>query len=455
MNRIRQALREHPVAWLTALCLLVIAVLVVRNLVAPREDAQLATIRKAGYPVTLSELNAYYAAAPENQNAALVYQKAFQLDLFTNSIFEGLAGKDPGLKRGERLPVETGEELAAALATNAAAWQLVYSATNFLASRYPLDMRDGFMVLLPHLARIKRAVTLLSLEGFSHASRGENNQAYAAFNAALRAGDSLREEPILISFLVRVACSTIVAKQLERSLNLVQLQEAQLDALQQEFAAAESQRGAARALAGERAFGLSFFIDRHIQRSIVPQQGTALPSGLVGQIAVAAYRASGLMAKDRKFYLDAMGKSIALAELPAEERIKAGPSPSMMTSNRFLVISRTMLPALARTLDRANEYSARMRVVETALGVERFRLAHAGALPEKLDELTPRFVPAVRVDPFDSKPLRYKRLPHGYVVYSVGPDQHDDGGAEPPATGNSGTRSKTTPTDITFVVERE
>jgi hypothetical protein len=44
------------------------------------------------------------------------------------------------------------------------------------------------------------------------------------------------------------------------------------------------------------------------------------------------------------------------------------------------------------------------------------------------------------LDPFDGQPLRYKKLPKGYVVYSNGEDGKDDGGDEKK--------------DITFTVER-
>ena len=43
-------------------------------------------------------------------------------------------------------------------------------------------------------------------------------------------------------------------------------------------------------------------------------------------------------------------------------------------------------------------------------------------------------------DPFNGRPLRYKKLVKGYAVYSVGEDGKDDGGDEKK--------------DVTFVVER-
>jgi hypothetical protein len=238
-------------------------------------------------------------------------------------------------------------------------------------------------------------------------------------------------------------------------LNLVGFQDSQLRSLQEQFAAAKDQPWPARAFAGERAFGLSFFINREIQHAVTAKERIGgLPSGLPGNLALTAYRASGLMARDQDFYMDTLGRAIAFAERPAEERIQAGSVPSMITSNRLMVLSRLLLPALQQTFGRADEHSARMRVVETALGVERFRLAHSGALPNKLADLVPEFLAAVPLDPYDAQPLRYKTLPRGYVVYSIGPDRHDDGGAEAPSSDKGTNRSKATPTDLTFVVER-
>jgi len=62
-----------------------------------------------------------------------------------------------------------------------------------------------------------------------------------------------------------------------------------------------------------------------------------------------------------------------------------------------------------------------------AVAAERHRLRH-GTWPALLAEIVPEFLPALPADPFDGQPLRYKRLPEGIVIYSVGPDGVDDGG---------------------------
>jgi hypothetical protein len=75
-----------------------------------------------------------------------------------------------------------------------------------------------------------------------------------------------------------------------------------------------------------------------------------------------------------------------------------------------------------------------MRMTCAALATERFRVAHANALPDSLSQLTPQFLDAVPADPFDGQPLRYtKGSPRGFTVYSIGKNRTGDGGKSKPA----------------------
>jgi hypothetical protein len=100
-------------------------------------------------------------------------------------------------------------------------------------------------------------------------------------------------------------------------------------------------------------------------------------------------------------------------------------------------------------VSRSLDEDAKIRDAQAALAVERYRLAN-DKLPSQLSDLVPTFLPAVPSDPFDGKPLRYKTLLKGYVVYSVGEDREDNGGTEK----NSKGVSYAPGTDITFTVQR-
>ncbi len=64
--------------------------------------------------------------------------------------------------------------------------------------------------------------------------------------------------------------------------------------------------------------------------------------------------------------------------------------------------------------------------------------------PLQLDVLVPEFIPEIPKDPFDGQRFRMISTGEGVVLYGVGQDQKDDGGAEWDEDAKSG--------DITFVL---
>ena len=106
-----------------------------------------------------------------------------------------------------------------------------------------------------------------------------------------------------------------------------------------------------------------------------------------------------------------------------------------------------VIAGYSRMLEISVQAIARRDVAETALAIERYRLAK-GTLPDALGELVPAYLEAVPKDPFDGEELRYRRLETGYVVYSIGEDGRDDGGKERGEKPHENW-------DITFIVERQ
>ena len=51
-----------------------------------------------------------------------------------------------------------------------------------------------------------------------------------------------------------------------------------------------------------------------------------------------------------------------------------------------------------------------------------------GGYPETLEALVPAILNEVPIDPFTGKPLVYRREGEGFIVYSLGSNQKDDGG---------------------------
>jgi hypothetical protein len=78
---------------------------------------------------------------------------------------------------------------------------------------------------------------------------------------------------------------------------------------------------------------------------------------------------------------------------------------------------------------------ANLRLALTAIALEQFRAAHGNRYPDGLSELTPNYLAAPLMEPFDNQPLRYRQQGKGYVLYSIGPDLKDNGGERMTAKG--------------------
>ena len=85
------------------------------------------------------------------------------------------------------------------------------------------------------------------------------------------------------------------------------------------------------------------------------------------------------------------------------------------------------LPMASVSQSAADQRDAQLRLLVTDLAIRLFR-HDEGRLPESLEELTPRYLSAVPLDPFSGNPLLYRCREVGYILYSVWRDGSDDGG---------------------------
>ena len=412
--------------------MLLLVALVLWGLFVPKPDPCVEAIRKRGYPVSLAELDNWYPAVPAAENAALVYTNAFALLTNSEGPITNFMGKSWLPSLGQGLSAEERSELTDVLKADEAALRLLYSAPASGRSRYPIQLQEGFSVPLRHLGKMRAAISLLTAEALMHATDGDAEKATRAFLAAGRVADSLAEEPIVVSQWVRFAGWGILLPRLERALSLAAFTDSQLASLQQMAAAAERPQAAVRALAGGQAFGIAAFTDRKAMetafRGFQPNRSKAEQFRVAGFVTL--LRITGLLRRDKAFYLDNMGRQVATLELAYPARFAAGQQLAALTNapSRFYIISPMILPSLQKFQLCDAEHVALVRVAAAALAIERFRLAHANALPDNLEQLTPACCKTVPTDPFDGKTLRYKKNGSSCAVYSVGSDGQDDGG---------------------------
>jgi len=397
-------------------------------------SAKLEGIRQAGQPVTLAELKAWYPEPPAGENAAPLYAEAF-------AALAAAEAKSPSF-----------------LAKNEAALALLHKAAAKRQCRYPIDLGEAF-VKAPHLGKLKTCAQLLGREAVASAGKGRADLAAQFLSDGLGLGRSLEQEPLLISQLVRMACDSITQTSLEEALSLRAFPEEQLVSLQ--AALREEERtvepSLARAFATERWSLVRLFqMPPREYEELIRSAGANCP--LPPPAELEAYRQSAAFNADLNLCLDQFSNWIAVASAPFPAALEAAgqwaPEAAAQAGEaktKGCRIFALMSPAaLNHGLEGAADCVGQLRAAEAGLAVERYRLASSYALPDSLSQVVPKYLTAVPDDPYDGKPLRYKKLsPKGYVVYSIGRNRLDDGGTPRPGGGKADG-----PYDVTFAVRR-
>jgi hypothetical protein len=301
--------------------------------------------------------------------------------------------------------------------------------------RYPLRYsKDGFSTMLPHVGRNRTIATLLGYDALRRSHEGDADGALDSCRAALNAGRSLGDEPFHVCQLVRMACRGVALERAERTLAHGQASEAALAKLERSLEEDEREPMLLRGCRSDRAS-----VDRFME---------AMERGSIpfGQLVYSYYWASqaapfvdrlqmfiGISTRaQRSALLKFDNRAVEIARMPPEQQEQALAD---------LTARALALPSMARhmTVDKDGETTqtrfyrlhhwqlARTRSAIAMLAIERYRLAN-GRWPESLEALIPAQLAQVPLDPYDGKPLRYRRLADGVTIYSVGPDLTDNGG---------------------------
>jgi type II secretory pathway pseudopilin PulG len=102
------------------------------------------------------------------------------------------------------------------------------------------------------------------------------------------------------------------------------------------------------------------------------------------------------------------------------------------------VLTAIFFPSLIYSHRIVVEGQAMRSCVTVAIAATRYRLAHNHQYPETAQALVPEFLDTIPLDPFDGKPLRFKKNEDGSLTfYSIGRDMTDNGGEVESKTSDS------------------
>lgn len=403
-------------AILALLCTVLVGYFAFSSIQSNSIQNRLNALKKQGLPASGVELAKWYSDSLNGENAAPLYSQAFKVMKFAQ--LEGSV--DLYQSPAEPLGKNDLRSLDSLVTADREAIALLLEAAEKEDSAFPIDLSQGFEALLPHAAKARQAARLLGYVSLMHAARGDKEKAVNSLIALLKVSRSQQKEPVLISQLVRFACYGLTMQSLHVCLHHADFEDAHLQSLEEAFANGELQDGIRRAFIGERVMGADIF-QRVLTGKIRNLQmlgGRALP-----------FIPSAIFKHDFQKYLDDLTDIVEAFDLPEVQRMArfAQLEKSVAQLGRHRIISALILPASIRAAKQDFIHKARHRMALLLLAIERFRLQQ-NRLPEKLEELVPERIQELPKDPFSGQSFLFKKEENGYVLYSVGANQFDDGG---------------------------
>lgn len=385
---------------------------------------------------------------PRERNAAWVYIEAInryaELPPELNEVFDYAASKcwpEDNAKLTEYLSADANRE-AIALVDRASRME------KHVMPSFGDPKASVIAVLLPNLSHYRFLAKLVVADGHRLEARGQFDEALERYLSILRMGEHLADGVILIESLVGQAVWTLA----NQAITNLALHHDHTSAFLSRLSARLEERALhvptiERGLEGESAIGPGV-VDEICASPFRPTYvipafaGGGSPAN-VGASVVAAQQRDGwarlemrvgqLLYPDRtvkkhmKTYFDA-----------ARRRARAGsrePDARAFNEDRYVneaipkwdVFSRTLLPALGRAQDHSERTRANAALTRAAVMLRRYALAHEGRPPVKLSDAVDE-KPELYLDPFSGEPLIFRPTTDGWLLYSIGPNQKDDGG---------------------------
>ena len=297
------------------------------------------------------------------------------------------------------------------------------------------ELYTATLPIIPFLDLVKGLCADARLRLFD----GDNSGAIQDCLTVLHIGGTLADTPELLAQLVRDAIDVRACDLVEKLLATGRCPANQLSSLQEIL---EVELAAPRGLLGIRAERAHFdWVLEQVQSGTISSQKleeTFMSPGR-GLIArgIQYFRYSLLISnlpEQRAKRLRAINELISVSQLPYQRRFLAmrelDEKLGRQSAEMFNWLDTASAPGriYAHHLKEDLLVDAVLSCTIVAIAVERFRQRYK-RWPESLDELSPRFLKTLLLDPFTGEPLHLVRKGAALVIYSVGQNLTDDGGA--------------------------
>ena len=306
----------------------------------------------------------------------------------------------------------------------------------FASGRFPRDLsRNYYLDAPPEVAVVRDLATALYLDTLLLADHCEPDAALGSCRAMLAVGRSVGDDSNGLGQSVRLGTQQNAANLIERILAQGEPTDEALTRTQALLADEADQSLFLHFIRGERA-NVDIAINRVALGEVDPKILTGVndydfPPG--GGENAALYR------ETQAFALLITTRMVEIAKRPTpvqgwmiadvESRFFVPKHFSLLAYPRMRrwILAWHLLDINFRVEALSLRNRTRLRCAVLAMALERTRRV-TGHWPKPGDSPAPFLPDGLPVDPYTGKPLRWKAIDTGLVVYSVGPDRADDGG---------------------------
>jgi hypothetical protein len=391
-------------------------------------NRELTILKKAGIPFTIEDCARDFQARKATNDSAYSYIEALRtfknLDSIATRSLLGKSG-DPKLPQFDEKDRAAFTQL---LKTNEPAFQKLDVALQNPRAFYNLEWSEGFAMLLPQEAATKKVSRLLQLRALFAIESHDTPAAIKETERILALADSIAEEPLLISALIRMSCCQSAIRISELLLNNCAVSDDDLVRLEKLFADWTTAPQMIKSFALERAEIIEVF---DYPTTLLPAVLNE-PNGIAFKLGIYMLRVTGNLQKDRIYFLQQMRQLEEILQTPAplrysklnflsaafeRERAAIGRSAG---SPRIKLVSGIFLGAEIKAIEKQIAIDARLRIALTALAIERFRRQQHRD-PSSMGDLVPQFLPAALTDPYTGQPIQFKSNEKGLLVFCHDP----------------------------------
>ncbi len=296
---------------------------------------------------------------------------------------------------------------------------------------FGIGILHGREVCKNRLDSITGTIYLMSLRTLDAMLANESDKAADSIISTLKLMRVFDTYPIIFVHADKMMCVKLLCHDIQMLLSYCHTKEDRLEQLQSLLVETLPPNSFEKSLLTERVYQLEIArnlipdgVESRYFMTIVPDLPERLSLPGLSWRRLRVYNASVRYLRDMAWFVSVSRRPLPE---PLDEIIDANSTGSRNSSG----LIRAMYPLVHHTADTF----AIARCTTTAIAVERYRRQN-GRIPDSLNDICPKYIESIPLDPYTGKELLYHRDDKSYTVYSTGINRVDDAGDVVPKEGD-------------------